>query len=269
MRVVRPRSLLARAAPPLAGGFVFAGVVALTTAACSVSEGEGGAKGNLNVPDCWSGPFQLNPDFFAGVPYRRSLELRVQEGGDYTTYSDGMDILVRDIDAVLGDGTTAKPPRLGEALPVRIPADVTPPGVPLTPDPAPSLVDFAVYLQHTCKTQNVTLYAGTEALNADGTCDGAGSAPPACPTDATAAATASTPAAKTATSSITFTHLFNGNPDEPTASKRLTEASFDVYLADPREVCPGGFGPPPRCRGHLTGSFRFYFERGRPAQRFP
>lgn len=260
------RLLLARAALR-SGPIAAAAAFAVTGVACSVSEGDGAAKGSLNVADCWSGPFQLRPDFFAGVPYRRSLELRVQEGGDYTTYSDGMDILVRDIDAILGDGSSAKPPRLGEALPVRIPADVTPPGVPLTPDPSPALVDFALYLERTCKTQNVTLYAGTVTLNDDGTCDATSTPPPACPTSTTA--TSSSPAPKTATSAITFTHLFNGNPDEPQAAKRLTEASFDVYLADPREVCPGGLGPPPRCRGHLSGSFRFYFERGRPAQRFP
>jgi len=72
-----------------------------------------------------------------------------------------------------------------------------------------------------------------------------------------------------AQSTITFNALFDGNEDESDASQRLTDATFDVYLADPREVCPGGLGPPPRCRGHLTGSFSFYFQRGRPAQPFP
>jgi hypothetical protein len=70
-------------------------------------------------------------------------------------------------------------------------------------------------------------------------------------------------------STITFTSLFDGNPDETVAAKRLSTATFDVYLADPRDVCPGGTGPPPRCRGHLTGNFNFYFERGRPGQPFP
>ncbi|HXX67034.1 MAG TPA: hypothetical protein VEK07_07630, partial [Polyangiaceae bacterium] len=71
------------------------------------------------------------------------------------------------------------------------------------------------------------------------------------------------------TSTIVFSSLFDGNEDETDAQERLTDAQFDFYFADPREVCPGGIGPPPPCRGHLVGYFRFYFERGQPAQPFP
>jgi hypothetical protein len=70
-------------------------------------------------------------------------------------------------------------------------------------------------------------------------------------------------------STITFTSLFNANPDETNAAERLSSGSFDFYLADPREICPGGLGPPPPCRGHIHGTFSFYFQRGRPAQPFP
>lgn len=242
------------------------GTLATVASGCSVGEGSGSATGTLNVQDCWSGKFNLEPDFFAGVPYRRSLELRIQEGGDYTTYSDGLNILVRDIDSILGNAKDNKKARLGEALAVRIPSSVTPPGVPVTPDPDPAIIDIALYLQRTCKLQNVPLYAGTVSLNKDGTCEGIDNSAVECPTSTTEAQQTSQ---RIAQSTITFQHLFNGIPEEPEAGKRLTEASFDIYLADPREICPGGLGPPPRCRGHLTGSFRFTFERGRPAQRFP
>src|SRR5262249_31194290 len=77
------------------------------------------------------------------------------------------------------------------------------------------------------------------------------------------------PTGPTGRSTITFRSLFNGDVDESSAELRLNEGSFDVYLADPREICPGGLGPPPPCRGHLKGGFKFYFERGRPAQPFP
>jgi hypothetical protein len=81
---------------------------------------------------------------------------------------------------------------------------------------------------------------------------------------------ASAPAAlPTASSWIEFTDLFDGNPYEANAAERLTEATFDAYLGDPRDGCPGGVGPPPPCRGHLQGTFQFYFERGQPAQPFP
>jgi hypothetical protein len=167
----------------------------------------------------------------------------------------------------VGDPATEKPARLGQPLDVRLSAEVTPPGVPVIPSADAALVDIALYLQHTCKTQNVALYAGTVALGADGSCGGgeADAGPDVC---GAPPASSSTPA-PTGQSTITFQHLFNGIPEEPEAAKRLTEATFDLYFADPREVCPGGLGPAPRCRGHLKGSFRFFFERGRPAQRFP
>jgi hypothetical protein len=70
------------------------------------------------------------------------------------------------------------------------------------------------------------------------------------------------------TSTISFHALFDGNEAESSAQQRLSYADFDLYFADPREGC-GSLGPPPPCRGHLTGNFNFYFERGQPAQPFP
>jgi hypothetical protein len=70
-------------------------------------------------------------------------------------------------------------------------------------------------------------------------------------------------------STITFTSLFDGNEQAVSAAERLNQGSFSVYLADPREVCPGGLGPPPPCRGFLQGTFSFDFQQGRPAQPFP
>jgi hypothetical protein len=113
-------------------------------------------------------------------------------------------------------------------------------------------------------------------LNPDGTCErpDGGEPPLNCGTSPVVDAGvpdagAAGPGGQAASSSVTFDALFNGNPDETNAKERLTQAHFDVYLADPREICPGGLGPPPRCRGHLTGDFKFYFQRGKPAQPFP
>ena len=241
--------------------------------ACSLGEGQGSITGSLNVPACWSGRFEFKPDFYAGVPYREtSLVLRIQQGGDYQTFSDGISILVDDVHAIrpdLGAGL------LGVPLTVSLPPEVTPPGVPIKAIANPANVHFALYLQKSCRTQNVALYAMDEVtLNTDGTCDSVGGVdfPITCdpvPIDGGTPSPSTVPPAQVARSSITFAHLFNGKPDEPVAAERLTEASFDVYLADPRDICPGGLGPPPRCRGHLTGGFRFYFQRGRPGQPFP
>ena len=72
----------------------------------------------------------------------------------------------------------------------------------------------------------------------------------------------------TGKSVIAFTSIANGKVDEETAAERLNAGCFDVYLADPREAEAGG-QTPPRCRGHIRGTFSFFFERGRPSQPFP
>ncbi|MGA2451614.1 MAG: hypothetical protein ABTD50_23395 [Polyangiaceae bacterium] len=272
---------------------------------CSLGQGTGSVSGVLDVPDCWSGPFSLNPDFFAAVPSvsggletgSDAILIRIQNGGDNETFSDGLAILVDDAGEVRGDPAangTPRPSLLGLPLIVSIPAGVTPPGVPLSPTATDSIVHASLYLDRTCRTQNVALYASDSVtLHPDGTCDpleGGDTAfsctqsPVAIATDAggddssaapasDAAADGSTESASAAApigqSTITFQALFDGNPEESDAAQRLTQASFNFYLVDPREVCPGGLGPPPPCRGQIYGNFRFYFDRGSPAQPFP
>lgn len=234
---------------------IAAAVCVAAAPGCTLGSGEGRVQGQLDVPNCWSGSFDLKPDFFAGVPYMNDYQIRVQQTADYANFSDGLAVHVKDVTAVRR--------QLGQPLAVGLPPNVTPPGVPVTPDPDPPLVNMSLYLARTCRSQTVALYATKAALaNADGTCDVAG--------PVTCGAGAPVPAgSKVVTSTITFANVFDGDPDEPSAQERLTDASFDVYLVDPRDVCPGGQGAPPRCRGHLTGYFKFYFERGRPAQPFP
>jgi hypothetical protein len=222
---------------------------------CAQGQGRGEVTGQLDVPDCWSGGFDLQPDFFAGLPYRNDLIFRIQRGGDYPAFADGVSIHVRDIAAVRA--------RLGVPLVVDLPPEVTPPGTPIKPVTDPALVALTLYLQRSCRSVTSAQYAVAEALaNEDGSCEVDG--PQSCGENAPLPA-----GTKRVTSTITFTHIFNGNLEEPVAAERLSEATFDVYLVDPRDGCPGGVGAPTRCRGHIKGSFRFYFERGRPAQPFP
>jgi hypothetical protein len=168
----------------------------------------------------------------------------------------------------------------------------------------PSIVHASLYLNASCRTQNVALYAMSAVSLPDGaSCEEPeGGEPLPCGAPATVASDADVvtdadldgtpvasmngadasvalatepgageagPSSPTGTSTIVFSSLFDGNPAETNAQQRLSDAQFDLYFADPREVCPGGLGPPPRCRGHLTGYFRFYFENGQPAQPFP
>jgi hypothetical protein len=314
----RPVIPFAFAIGTLAGGLAFANV-----AGCSLGEGTGSATGWLNAPTCWTGPIDLRPDFFAAVPSLPSLLIRVQNGGDYESFSDGIAFTVDDVGEVRGDPTsegTPRPSLLGDTLVVGLPASVTAPGAPIVPTADPTIVHATLYLENTCRTQNLALYATTVSLDpndTDRTClpleggqtpyscggpaiaamaaDGGVAVPgpasdgsaatPISPADgggktsapdggpdgqATAASEAGAGAPFIAgTSTMVFHNLFDGNEAEANASQRLSWADFDLYFADPREACPGGFGPPPPCRGHVSGSFKFYFERGRPAQPFP
>lgn len=243
--------------------------VATTAPACSQGEGRGNIVGTLDVPDCWTGAFDLAPDFLAAVPYRESMTLRIQSGSDFQNFSDGLSILIRDRNAIRPDTSTGFPGRYGEALRVDLPVGVVAPGTPVTPDPDPALVNIVLYLQRSCRTKTVTLQAVDEvSLPEGGTCT-AQAVPGADPAQGCAQDKAAEPGKGTGKSTIAFTAVSNGRLDEETASERLNAGCFDIYLADPREAQPGGQGPPPPCRGHLRGTFSFFNDRGRPSQPFP
>jgi hypothetical protein len=248
---------------------VVAGAITTTLPSCSQGEGTGKVAGTLNVPNCWTGPFELSADFLAAVPYRQGLQLRIQSGSDFQSFSDGMSILLYDITKVRPDPANGFAGRYRQPLAVDLPPEVTPPGVPVKPKADPALVAAALYLQKSCRTQNVTLHAVEEVtIPNDGTCE----ALPIKGADPTVGCDPNGQAPDklgSGRSLIAFTDVFDGKLDEPQAAERLTAGCFDIYLADPREVAPGGVGPPPRCRGHIRGAFSFYFERGRPSQPFP
>lgn len=197
---------------------------AVSLAACSVGGGTGELSSErLFAKDCHDGPFDLNPTFFAAHPYRNTLNIRVQNGDDLEEVSDGLKILVGDIARVREN--------LGVPLAVGLPAGVTPPGVPITPDPDPPFLHATIYLNRSCYEQNPALHgiAGT----------------------------------------MTFHSIFNGDASETNAVERLTEAELSIIVADPRDQPPGG-GPIPEERtSRVQGRFRFHFERGQPAQPFP
>jgi hypothetical protein len=203
--------------------------------ACSTGEGKGWVRSDrLYVEDCWNGPFDLKPTFFAANPFREEeLLIRIQRGDNIQELSDGLTVHVSDIVRIREE-------LLGQAIEAGLPPGVTPPGTPVVADPDPPLVSLALYLHNTCHADNGTVYA-VQA-------------------DQVAGASAST-------STITFTSLFSGDPNESNADDRLTEATFEALFADPRDLESDGV--PADKSSVVTGSFHFFFQRGPPAQPFP
>jgi hypothetical protein len=210
-------------------------------AGCSLGDGEGKVYSEkLVAADCWHGAYDMQPDFFAANPYRNTVQMRIQRGNDIQEVSDGLSVLIDDVEIVRSH-------YLGKPLSVRLPAGVAPPGTPVgqSPPPAadePALAHMSLYLERSCHNQNIILQA--------------------------------------ISGTIVFEQLFSGDPNEKVATEKLTAtaqgsnglAGFDVEMADPRDIpAPGDpiDAVPEDKRTHLRGSFNFYFERGRPGQPFP
>jgi hypothetical protein len=201
----------------------------LSLSCVSIGEGSGSVvSDHLIAKDCWDGPFDLEPDFFSADPFRNSVEVRMQRGSDLLEVSDGVVILVDDIEAVRG--------MLGEDIPVTLPLGVAPPGIAegtlCGEEACSSPVHVALYLLDSCHAQNLVLY-GTGGT-------------------------------------VRFDELFSGDPNEKDAAEKLTVGQFDVVVGDPRDIVREGrnLGDLPDTSA-ISGRFRFYFQRGQPAQPFP
>jgi len=261
----------------LAAGFAMGALsIAAASNGCTVGSGTGSVSGQLFVTDCWAGSYNLNPDFFAATPNPNddTLFIRLQRGSDYINFSDGVSILVTHVSDVANAIDSTGP----QTLSISLPPSVVPPGVPITPTANPATVQLALYMQGSCRPETPALYA-MDTVTTNGAVSGPDGGAEMCNAQTVTLASQCgvnpVPVVPTGTSTITFQSIFNarladgGDPGSLSAVQRNIQATFDVLLADPRDECPGGLGPAPPCRGHITGSFQFYFERGKPAQAFP
>jgi hypothetical protein len=201
--------------------------------ACSTGEGSGSVTSDrLVVGQCWDGPFDLQPTFFASDPFANTQQIRIQRGDRPTGVSDGAALVITDVAHIRKD-------QLGVAIPLGLPVGVDPPGFPPRVEANPPQVSLTLYLYATCHVQNGAVYS--------------------------------------VGGSIVFDSLFSGDRNENNAADRLTEAHFEATVADPRE----GHLLPDTTTGQVQveypkdrtstvkGSFRFFFQRGQPAQPFP
>jgi len=121
--------------------------------------------------------------------------------------------------------------KLGQDLPVGLPRGVSPPGVPIMFNEDPPQVSLALYLHNSCHLQNGTIYSVRGTIN--------------------------------------FRSLFSGDPNEQSSEDRLTDATFDAYFADPRELAYAATDAERAgVTSHVIGNFHFFFQRGQPSQPF-
>jgi len=118
--------------------------------------------------------------------------------------------------------------QVGQDLEVGMPVGVSPPGVPIVYNENPPNVSLALYLHESCHAQNGTVYSIAGTIN--------------------------------------FESLYSGDPYESDADELLTEARFDATFADPRNLV--GTDVPANAESHVRGYFRFFYQRGQPAQPF-
>lgn len=129
------------------------GLLCLAPLACTVGKGEGQVESELlYVNGCWNGAFRLSPDFFGANPDQgASLMIRVQRGDNIEDVSDGLIVMVNDLQDVRQ--------HLNEDIQVGMPRGVSPSGVPIVKDPNPAKVNLSLYLHNTCHQQNGTIYS--------------------------------------------------------------------------------------------------------------
>lgn len=126
---------------------------ALLAAACSVGQGTGSVTSEeLYVDNCYRGPFNLRPTFFAANPFGGSLTIRVQRGEQEVSVSDGFAMLVYDV-------ATVRQSMLGMPLRLGLPVGVSPLGFPLPEVPDPPGATLTLYLNNSCRGQNAQLSA--------------------------------------------------------------------------------------------------------------
>jgi hypothetical protein len=188
-----------------------------------VGKGDGQvASDHLFSPGCVDGPFDLEPTFFGAQPDQNMQTISIRRGDKMEDISDGIAIVVYDVAEVRQ--------RLGEPLAVALPPGVHPPGHAVEAVVDPPLVALTLFLNDSCREQDVSLSA--------------------------------------VSGTMTFTALYSGQPGA-SKEERLIEAVFDVQVTDPRELPPDGSEPDPATLSQLEGDFRFYFRLGQPAQPFP
>ena len=227
----------------------------------------------LNVPNCWTGPFELDADFLAGVPYREGLQLRIQSGSDFQSFTDGLSILL--IRHQQGAARSRQRVRgsYGQPLAVDLPPEVTPPGVPVKAEGRiPATVANTPSTCRRAAAPRTSRSTPSRRSRSRATARATLAADEGRRSDARLRSRQGGARRRRQRQEPHRVHVRRSTASSTSrqAAERLNAGCFDVYLADPREVAPGGLGPPPPLpRSHPRLILASIFERGRPSQPFP
>ena len=249
---------------------------------CSVGQGEGGVSSDrLLAKDCWCSGFSLSPNFFAAVPYRETVQMRIQRGTDLTETSDGLSVLVNDVKRIRGESEGES--LLGKPIAVTLPRHIEilgggrewDPGLGCTPLPGEANSDAGADAGSGILQSAWPMPCDTSKL------------PPEQPGEVVfddpdhplvhlslylqQSCHNQNVVLYALRGRILFTSLFSGDPNEQVGSERYSQAVFDVEVGDlndtPLDMSPDDI--PPEKRSNVKGCFQFYFERGQPGQPFP
>ena len=143
---------------------------------------------------------------------------------------DNLQVVSDGLTVVVSDLAAIRDGLLGQPIPVGLPPGVAPYGIPVSNGGEPVQVSLGLYLHDTCHAENGTVYS--------------------------------------LSGTITFNSLFSGDPNESEAAERLTDADFEATFADPRDMAADGTVDA-ASTSLVSGHFRFFFQRGQPAQPFP
>jgi hypothetical protein len=137
--------------------------LALLVAACSTGAGDGRVWGSLELPECGvsDDDYDMGVDFFAADYFDNTLKIRLQKGGQDPGISDGVLIMVRDVELFAGapgaDLEIRVEPEIGDYL-----AQGPEIGYPETTWDSPARV--TLYLNDTCPDNTLAFTDGAGTI---------------------------------------------------------------------------------------------------------
>ncbi len=135
----------------------------LVASSCSTGAGEGRVWGSMDLPGCGieTGNFDMDVDFFAADYFENTLRIRLQHSGQDPTFSDGVLLVIRDVEEMAQAGETEYQIHVEPDLETFV-QNGPDAGSPTTAPGSPA--QAALYLNRTCPDSRFAFTDGTGIL---------------------------------------------------------------------------------------------------------